>query len=40
MRCAHVLLSRMREAYDETGSTNSAIELGVARTASWLPAPL
>jgi RND superfamily putative drug exporter len=26
------MLSRMREAYDETGSTNRAIELGVART--------
>ena len=27
------MLSRMREAYDETGSTNKAIELGLARTA-------
>jgi putative drug exporter of the RND superfamily len=26
------MLSRMREAYDETGSTDSAIELGLART--------
>jgi RND superfamily putative drug exporter len=26
------MLSRMREAYDETGSTNQAIELGLART--------
>ena len=26
------LISRMREAYDETGSTNKAIELGLART--------
>jgi RND superfamily putative drug exporter len=26
------LLSRMREAYDETGSTDKAIELGLART--------
>jgi RND superfamily putative drug exporter len=26
------MLSRMREAYDETGSTNMAIELGLART--------
>jgi RND superfamily putative drug exporter len=26
------MLTRMREAYDETGSTNKAIELGVART--------
>jgi putative drug exporter of the RND superfamily len=26
------MLSRMREAYDETGSTNRAIELGLART--------
>ncbi|HET6172203.1 MAG TPA: MMPL family transporter [Gaiellales bacterium] len=26
------MLSRMREAYDETGSTNNAIELGLART--------
>jgi RND superfamily putative drug exporter len=26
------MLSRMREAYDETGSTNTAIELGLART--------
>jgi RND superfamily putative drug exporter len=26
------MLSRMREAYDETGSTNKAIELGLART--------
>src|SRR4051795_558291 len=26
------ILSRMREAYDETGSTNKAIELGLART--------
>jgi RND superfamily putative drug exporter len=27
------MLSRMREAYDETGSTDRAIELGLARTA-------
>lgn len=27
------MLSRMREAYDETGSTDKAIELGLARTA-------
>ncbi|MGZ4280731.1 MAG: MMPL family transporter, partial [Gaiellaceae bacterium] len=26
------MLSRMREAYDETGSTNQAIELGLSRT--------
>jgi putative drug exporter of the RND superfamily len=26
------MLSRIREAYDETGSTNKAIELGLART--------
>jgi uncharacterized membrane protein YdfJ with MMPL/SSD domain len=26
------MLSRMREAFDETGSTNKAIELGLART--------
>jgi RND superfamily putative drug exporter len=26
------LISRMREAYDETGSTDKAIELGLART--------
>ena len=26
------MLSRMREAYDETGDTNRAIELGLART--------
>jgi RND superfamily putative drug exporter len=26
------MLSRMREAYDETGSTSRAIELGLART--------
>jgi RND superfamily putative drug exporter len=26
------MLSRMREAYDETGSTNKAIELGLGRT--------
>jgi RND superfamily putative drug exporter len=26
------MLTRMREAYDETGSTNRAIELGLART--------
>jgi RND superfamily putative drug exporter len=26
------MLSRMREAYDETGSTNKAIEFGLART--------
>src|ERR1041384_8591766 len=26
------MLSRIREAYDETGSTNRAIELGLART--------
>jgi RND superfamily putative drug exporter len=26
------MLSRMREAYDETGSTDQAIELGLART--------
>ncbi len=26
------MLSRIREAYDETGSTNQAIELGLART--------
>ena len=26
------MLSRMREAYDETGSTDRAIELGLART--------
>ena len=26
------MLTRMREAYDETGSTNKAIELGLART--------
>ena len=26
------MLARMREAYDETGSTNKAIELGLART--------
>jgi putative drug exporter of the RND superfamily len=26
------MLSRMREAYDETGSTNKAIELGLSRT--------
>jgi RND superfamily putative drug exporter len=26
------MISRMREAYDETGSTNRAIELGLART--------
>jgi putative drug exporter of the RND superfamily len=26
------MLSRMREAYDETGSTNRAVELGLART--------
>jgi putative drug exporter of the RND superfamily len=26
------MLSRMREAYDESGSTNKAIELGLART--------
>ena len=26
------MLSRMREAYDETGSTNRAIELGLERT--------
>ena len=26
------MLTRMREAYDETGSTNQAIELGIART--------
>jgi RND superfamily putative drug exporter len=26
------MLSRMREAYDETGSTDTAIELGLART--------
>ena len=26
------MLSRMREAYDETGSTEKAIELGLART--------
>jgi len=26
------MLSRMREAYDETGSTQKAIELGLART--------
>ncbi len=26
------MISRMREAYDETGSTNKAIELGLART--------
>jgi RND superfamily putative drug exporter len=26
------MLTRMREAYDETGSTNGAIELGLART--------
>ena len=26
------MLSRMREAYDETGSTSKAIELGLART--------
>src|SRR4051812_7080265 len=28
------MLSRMREAYDETGSTDKAIELGLARTAT------
>jgi RND superfamily putative drug exporter len=27
------MLSRIREAYDETGSTEKAIELGLARTA-------
>jgi putative drug exporter of the RND superfamily len=26
------MLTRMREAYDETGSTDTAIELGLART--------
>jgi RND superfamily putative drug exporter len=26
------MLTRMREAYDETGSTNKAIEMGLART--------
>jgi putative drug exporter of the RND superfamily len=26
------MISRIREAYDETGSTNKAIELGLART--------
>src|SRR5204863_554705 len=26
------IITRMREAYDETGSTNRAIELGLART--------
>src|SRR5919202_2192787 len=26
------MLTRMREAYDETGSTSKAIELGLART--------
>jgi RND superfamily putative drug exporter len=26
------MLTRMREAYDETGDTNTAIELGLART--------
>ena len=26
------MLARMREAYDETGSTDKAIELGLART--------
>src|SRR5204863_2029625 len=26
------MITRMREAYDETGSTNKAIELGLART--------
>jgi uncharacterized membrane protein YdfJ with MMPL/SSD domain len=26
------MLARMREAYDETGSTEKAIELGLART--------
>ena len=26
------MLTRMREAYDETGSTDKAIELGLART--------
>ena len=26
------MLTRMREAYDETGSTDQAIELGLART--------
>jgi putative drug exporter of the RND superfamily len=26
------MLTRIREAYDETGSTNKAIELGLART--------
>jgi RND superfamily putative drug exporter len=26
------MISRMREAYDETGSTDKAIELGLART--------
>src|SRR2546426_2152279 len=30
------MLSRMREAYDETGSTNRAIELGLARTGKLL----
>jgi RND superfamily putative drug exporter len=26
------MLTRMREAYDETGDTNTAISLGLART--------
>jgi RND superfamily putative drug exporter len=33
------MLSRMREAYDETGSTPRAIELGLARTGKLSPAP-
>jgi putative drug exporter of the RND superfamily len=32
MDCEVFMLSRMREAYDETGSTNKAIVLGLART--------
>src|SRR3978361_701380 len=31
------MLSRMREAYDETGSTNRAMELGLARTGKLVP---
>ena len=32
MDCEVFMLSRMREAYDETGSTDKAIELGLVRT--------
>src|SRR2546428_5024137 len=33
------MLTRMREAYDETGSTDKAIELGLARTAQLVTSP-